>query len=269
MVSNLSIIIFCILLLLIYKCLNNSYNDDFYSLVNNENLPILDNYNIIPNNLFQIYIVYKNPIPQYIFDSINKYASNYTYYLYNDNDAKIFLLKYFDKKVFKRFKSLNQGAHKADLLRYCLLYVYGGVYIDIKTILIKSLDVIFKDKSCFYTCISSISNNSMCNGLLASKARNPLFLKLINNILNTNDFDIKRNFVIFCDYLNKIIQDDLIYDKTQGLNMGKTQNYYLFQEVCNNKTDLECTKLDRYGHCCSMYDKGEKVFITRDPNFPW
>jgi hypothetical protein len=77
------------------------------------------------------------------------------------------------------------------------------------------------------------------------------------------------SIIIFCDYLNKIIQDDLIYDKTQGLNMGKTQNYYLFQEVCNNKTYLECTKLDRYGHCCSIYDKGEKVFITRDPNFPW
>jgi hypothetical protein len=70
------------------------------------------------------------------------------------------------------------------------------------------------------------------------------------------------DYHIFCKYLNKIIKDDLIYYKTQGLNLGKTQNYYLFQEVCNTKTDLECAKLDRNGYCCSIYDKGEKVFIT-------
>ena len=30
------------------------------------------------------------------------------------------------------FKDLKIGAHKADFFRYCILYIYGGIYIDIK-----------------------------------------------------------------------------------------------------------------------------------------
>ena len=53
-------------------------------------------------------------------------------------------------------------------------------------------------------------------------------------------------------------------------NIDYAQNYYLFQEVCNTKTDSECTKLDKHGFCCSIYDiENQKIFIGRDPNFPW
>lgn len=249
------------------KSIYNNYNNN--NLVKNDNLPILDNYNIIPNYLFQIYINFdKKKIPQYIFDNIKKYASNYTYYLYDDIDAKDFLLKYFDKKVFDRFNSLKKGAHKADLLRYCLLYIYGGIYLDIKTILIKPLDDIFKDKTYFYTCID-MNKTAIYNAIIASKPRNIIFLKLIKHIVDSYNISIKKDYHIFCKYLNDMIINDLIYSRTQGLNLGKTQNYYLFQEVCNTKPDSECAKLDIYGYCCSIYDKGEKIFIGRDPTYPW
>ena len=246
---------------------NNYYNNDLFKLVKNDNLPILDNYNIIPNYLFQTYYD-KKKIPQYIFDNIKKYATNYTYYLYDDIDAKDFLLKYFDKEVFDRFNSLKKGAHKADLLRYCLLYVYGGVYLDIKMILIKPLDDIFKGKTYFYTCID-MNKNATYNAIIASKPRNIIFLKLIKHILDLYNFSIKIDYLIFCKKLYKIIKDDLIYEINIGENLGKTQNYYLFQEVCNTKTDSECAKLDRYGYCCSIYDKSEKIFIGRDSTYPW
>ena len=264
MLFTLSIIIFCILLLIIV-C-KNYYNNN---LVKNDKLPELTNYDEIPNNLFQIYMFYTNPIPQYIFDAINQYASNYQHVVFDDKDAIQFLERYFDQRVVRCFHYLKTGPHKADLLRYCYLYVYGGIYLDIKTILIKPLDDIFKDKKCFYTCID-MNKNAMCNAIIASKPRNIIFLKLINHILETNNNQIKYDYPIFCKKLYTVIDDDLIYQINIGNNIGESQNYYLFQEVCNTKTDSECTKLDKYGFCCSIYDiENQKIFIGRDPNFPW
>ena len=161
------------------------------------------------------------------------------------------------------------GAHKADLLRYCYLYVYGGIYLDIKTILINPLDDIFKDKECFYTCID-MTSNAMYNAIIASKARNKIFLRLINHILDSYNIQIKYDYLIFCKKLYTVIYNDLIYQINIGKNIGESQNYYLFQEICNTKTDSKCLKLDKYGLCCSIYDiENQKIFIGRDPNFPW
>ena len=50
----------------------------------------------------------------------------------SDDAAYEFLTLSFNDAVVQAFKSLRPGAFKADLLRYCLLYKYGGIYIDIK-----------------------------------------------------------------------------------------------------------------------------------------
>lgn len=245
------------------------------SLLNINNiLPVLDNYDLIPNRLCQIYMFYKFPIPQYIFDNIKKYASNYEYSLLTENNAVDFLTKYFDHKIITRFNDLKFGAHKADLLRYCYLYVYGGIYLDIKIVLIKHLDKIFKNKKYFYSCLSSF-NKTLCNGFIASKPRNKLFLKLIWHIINIPLYQINNGFKLyylsFCQDFYIQIQNDLISNSKlhKGLNIGKTQNYYLFQEKITTKCDSINNKLDQYGIHSNIYDNNKKIFIGRDPNFPW
>ena len=247
----------------------NPTNENLLSLLHPTNqLPLLENYNIIPNILCQIYMYYTNPIPQYIFDAINQYASNYQHVIFDDKNAIQFLERYFDHRVVQRFHNIKLGAHKADLLRYCFLYVYGGIYIDIKTILIKPLDEIFINKTAFYTCISI--KDSISNGIIASKPRNYIFLKLINNIININPDYPESDGLVFCNFLNDTILNDLLScRKKYGLNIGRTQNYYLFCEQCHNILSSNCSKLDRYGYCCSILDKEKKIFIGRDPNFPW
>jgi mannosyltransferase OCH1-like enzyme len=120
--------------------------------------------------------------------------------IFDDKNAIQFLERYFDHRVVQRFHNIKLGAHKADLLRYCFLYVYGGIYIDIKTILIKPLDEIFINKTAFYTCISI--KDSISNGIIASKPRNYIFLKLINNIININPDYPESDGLVFCNFLN-------------------------------------------------------------------
>ena len=136
-----------ILVLIIILIINKDEVKNLDSLLISDNIPNISNESI-PNILFQTHHN-KSEIPEYIFDNIKKYAPSYTHMLYDDDDALIFLNKYFSKCVINRFKSLKSGAHKADLLRYCLLYIYGGIYLDIKVILIKNIDDIFKNKTYF------------------------------------------------------------------------------------------------------------------------
>lgn len=257
----------------IYDNSNPSINDLYSLLHPYHHLPKLNNYDIIPNNLFQIYMFYKNPVPQYVFDAINKYANNYNYYLFNDKDATKFLSYYFNNKIVRRFNDLRLGAHKADLLRYCLLYVYGGIYIDIKTILTMPLDEIFIDKKLFYTCIADF-HTVIYNGLIASKSRNILFLKLIMYIVDMPLYIANEPtsllYLKFCKDLYVKIQSDTVNKKIHpGLNIGFTQNYYLFQEESTFELNDQCTKFDRYGGCNVIKDGNKKIFDGRDPKFPW
>jgi hypothetical protein len=56
----------------------------------------------------------------------------FNYYLYDDAMCREFINSYFDEDTLYAYDSLVPGAYKADLWRYCILYVYGGVYLDIK-----------------------------------------------------------------------------------------------------------------------------------------
>lgn len=247
---------------------------DKYNIYNLNKLLILENLpnlpyemDVIPNNLFQTYKT-KYEIPQYIFDNKKKYASAYKHIVLDDEEALVFLNKYFSNCVLNRFKSLREGCHKADLLRYCLLYIYGGVYLDIKVILIEDMDKIFKNKKYFYSTIGH-DNIQIFQGILASHPRNKLFLKLINSIIHSDDDILCNDFHIFIRELYKKLTDDCNKPLIPGLNIGKLNNYYLFNERCSNTISTECSKLDRYKLCCSVYDIDKKIFISRDPNYPW
>jgi mannosyltransferase OCH1-like enzyme len=66
--------------------------------------------------------------------------SDWEYKFYDDEDAKAFLSLHFPGEISEAFNAIIPGAFKADLLRYCLLFIYGGVYADVDTILESSLD---------------------------------------------------------------------------------------------------------------------------------
>jgi mannosyltransferase OCH1-like enzyme len=51
--------------------------------------------------------------------------------LYDNDDCRKFIEANFDKDVLYAFDSLIPGAYKADLWRYCIIYKYGGIYLDI------------------------------------------------------------------------------------------------------------------------------------------
>ena len=66
-----------------------------------------------------------------------------------------FIAKHFSEEVVYTFDKLKPGAYKADLWRYCVMYITGGIYLDIKMCpvngfrfdyLLKIINYLFKDK---------------------------------------------------------------------------------------------------------------------------
>jgi mannosyltransferase OCH1-like enzyme len=130
------------------------------NLKNNINTPNVYSNNNSPNNLLincdELFreieidnlVIDESKIPKYVFQTWkNKLLTNemknnilklrdqhkdFTFFLYDDEMCIDFLKKHFNKLVLDAFNSLIPGPFKADLWRYCVLYKYGGVYMDIK-----------------------------------------------------------------------------------------------------------------------------------------
>ena len=234
-----------------------------FKLLQQENLEELDT-TYIPLILWQTYVD-KTKIPQKVLDSIKKCAPEYEHHILDDAESEVFIKKYFKPYVLETFHILK-GAHKADLIRYCLLYVYGGLYMDIKTELIKPLREIFtRNKNIMYTVIDL--DVSIYQGIICSPPRNPFFLSLIRFMISHK----KPPFYhIFCkDFRNTMVLDLIDKKFHPGLNRGYSMDYFLFKEKLVDPKECH-DGTDRYGFCSFIHDEnGRKIFKTRTSDYPW
>lgn len=90
---------------------------------------------------------------------IQKYSLNwkrlnphYEIRLCNDNMCEYFLLKKFSRIHRDVFKYIPDGPIKADFWRVCILYVYGGIYVDADNEPLVSIDSFLEKNIDFITC---------------------------------------------------------------------------------------------------------------------
>jgi len=125
---------------------------------------------------------------------LQKNNPEFEYYMYDDNDCIEFIKNNFDQDVLMAFNNLIPGAYKADLWRYCVLYINGGVYIDIKYKCINGFKLkSLMDKEYFVLDRNGIfytTPQGIYNGLMICKPNNPLLLKLIHRIV----YNVKNKF---------------------------------------------------------------------------
>jgi hypothetical protein len=63
---------------------------------------------------------------------INRVGVDCVHYLFNDADCREFIASQYPPDVLMAYDQLIPTAFKADLWRYCVLYKYGGAYLDVK-----------------------------------------------------------------------------------------------------------------------------------------
>jgi mannosyltransferase OCH1-like enzyme len=151
-------------------------------------LLFIDIHITIPKNIFQTWNTLD--LPPNMQQSVNKLKAqhpDFIHYLYDDTMCRNFIKKHFDKKVVQAFDTLRPGAYKADIWRYCVLYIKGGIYLDIK-----------------YECVNGFSLNQLLdreyfvldrpgwwkkgqigiyNGVMVCVAKNPILRMAIDKIV--------------------------------------------------------------------------------------
>lgn len=209
---------------------------------------------VLPKHIYMTYHN-KSKIPKKVFIAIKKYAPNYKIHVYDDTDCVNFINKYFGPKLVKRFNNFKCGAHKADLFRYCILYIKGGIYFDIKTELIEPVEKTFPKNKCLYT-VLSINEGTIFQGIIASPARNFIFLELIKFMYRRNPGD---NYLLYtADFFTKIRKRVVKRKVRVGKNEMKPGQLpiYLYKEECVDKK--ECKGSNKYGLCCFVRDESGK-----------
>lgn len=215
-------------------------------------------------------------IPSKVYQNFREYAPEYTLQLYDDARAIDLLRAHFRPMVLETFQRLKKGAHKADLFRYCLMYLFGGVYLDVKTVLIRPLRELFHDPArkevSLYLVYDYCESRVWCspriyNGILASVPRNPFFLQLIHNMVRVTFVRFYHMFIRQC-YL--VLEDELEEPVQVGTVVrGRHNRVYLFRQDCVRRADACPGGLDRYGLCCHVYDGDRAIFQVRYSDFPW
>ena len=96
------------------------------------------------------------------------------YHLYDDAECLTFMKTHCGSRAAAAFMSLKPGAFKADLFRYCYLYVSGGVYVDMDAEPLKAFDAWLHLKQSFVAVNERAGITGVWNGFMAAVPGLPL-----------------------------------------------------------------------------------------------
>ena len=105
----------------------------------------------------------------------------FTHHLYDDNDCREFIQTHFKEDVLDAYDRLIPGAYKADLWRLCVLFINGGIYMDIKFCCVNGFKLIELTESEHF--VKDRPHNSIYNALMVCKKGNIFLYKSIRQIV--------------------------------------------------------------------------------------
>jgi hypothetical protein len=157
---------------------------------NNSDNKVLSDTLQIPCNFYQTWAT-KN-ISEELKQIINTWKINnpeYNYYLYDNDDCEEFIKKNFDERIYNAYCKIIPGAYKADFWRYCILYIHGGVYVDIDTLCLGKINTFLNKDIDFMVPIDLNINNfegkhNLFNSFIASIAQHEILKNCIDYIVN-------------------------------------------------------------------------------------
>jgi mannosyltransferase OCH1-like enzyme len=142
---------------------------------------------IIPRDIYQTW--FTKDLPEKMKERVEilkKQNPRFNHYLYDDNDCREFIKNNFKPDVLNAYDSLIPGAYKADLWRLCILFINGGIYLDIKLICVNGFRLIELTENNHF--VKDRPRNAIFNTLMVSQKGNVFLYKAIRQIVeNVNN----------------------------------------------------------------------------------
>ena len=203
----------------------------------------------IPLNVFQTWHT-KNLSPNMKKNFLDNKQSNkkFKFFLFEDKNCRIFIKNNFNKTILYCYDKLKPGAFKADLWRLCILYLKGGIYMDIKLQCCKGFNLDQLTNKEYFVSDLNNSNKSylgIFNAFMVCKRGNiyikECIRKLCDNVLNSyyGDHALDITGPLFMMKVNL----DGKFNIPIKLSHIQTQNSieYHHRFIChNNKNIIKC-----------------------------
>ena len=144
----------------------------------------------VPRIIFQTWETKDfSPEFQAIVDKWKELNPSYKYFLYDRSEREEFIRTHFPAVVYNAYCKIVPGAFKADLWRYCVLYVYGGVYTDVDMLCMGKLDDFIARDIDMVVPVDLNANlsegcHNLSNGFFAVKPRCEILLQCITRIVH-------------------------------------------------------------------------------------
>ena len=143
----------------------------------------------IPKLIWQTNFTNRCTLPVYLNFLFNRLMTpSWQYNYVSTEDRAKFIKEHMNEATYQAYQQLTVGAAQADLWRLVVLYVHGGVYLDIDATLIWPLSLTLKrfHESLF---IRVKKNTEITNYFLATKPGTELYRQLIAGVVkNINNY---------------------------------------------------------------------------------
>jgi mannosyltransferase OCH1-like enzyme len=231
-------------------------------------------YSVIPLNIFQTW--YTLDLPPKMKENVEllkEQNPEFKYHLYDDNMCREFIKNNFNEDVLYTFDKLKPGAYKADLWRCCVLYIHGGIYLNIKykcannfkLIFLTDKEYVVKDRCfCDVTGIYNALMIFMPNNNILYKAIELIVKNVKNNIYGISSLDITGPHMLSLFFNNSEIKnfnlsfndedDSILYNQTKILTI---YNEYREEQLKTQKNDYSIlwNKIDIYNFPLLLFNK--------------
>jgi len=152
-------------------------------------------------------------------------AHNYEYKLWDLKDCEKLIEEEFSE-YSQLWKDFRFDIQRCDFIRYCILYKFGGLYLDCDIRPMKNIDAVFSslatEEPIYFVHWDDDKNKKPYNAVMGSKKNHKLFLEIIKQV--KNDFYEKSSLEI--------------YDKWKGRFVYQTTGHSMLERVIKkNKID--------------------------------
>jgi mannosyltransferase OCH1-like enzyme len=149
---------------------------------------------IIPLKIYQTW--HSKELPPIMNNCINEIKflnPEFEHYLFDDNECKEFIKNNFPESVLYAYNKLIPQAFKSDLWRYCVLYINGGIYLDVKFRCVNGFKLISLTEKEYF--VKDLDKFGIYNALICCLPGNKILFNAINNIV----YNVKHKFYGYRD----------------------------------------------------------------------
>lgn len=151
---------------------------------------------VIPKILHQVWEGVAEPIVptrlKILSETWKKHNPEWNYLLWNAEKMNFFIKEHFPY-YWETYSNFKYAVQRWDAIRYMLLYVYGGIYVDLDTECFKNIESIFTSNKNIYIGLEPYDhilygypNPLIGNAFLASTPKQEFWLNILDTINENN-----------------------------------------------------------------------------------